>query len=152
MLVAVNGNQAVNHNRRKTMKCRNCDKNIPRDQAVMSQEGPFCSTGCVSDFNKPANVIEPISAKGTLHALAVAFVERSKTLEYKGKARDKAVMDWFLGAALALELEGKKETAEHIKRVACWILAIRGYSEVEKMAQGHVETYDAKRCLETEAA
>lgn len=88
------------------------------------------------------------NAKTTLHALAVAFVERSKTLEYKGKKRDAAVMDFFLGAALALELEGKQEVAEHIKRVTCWILAIKGYSEVELMARGHVETYDKNRCLE----
>jgi hypothetical protein len=59
--------------------------------------------------------------------LAVSFVERAKYLGLKGKARDNAVLDFFCGAACALEKVGKHEEAQQVGMTAAMILSTRGY-------------------------
>lgn len=66
--------------------------------------------------------------------IASAFIERSKALEYKGKKRDNAALDYFIGAAKCLELTGDEETASYLGRLA-WLISVRGYSEVETIAE-----------------
>lgn len=67
-------------------------------------------------------------------ALARRFIERSEVLDYKGKRRDSAALDYFIGAASALELAGHHEVANHIKMVSVLVIAVRGYFGVKEIA------------------
>ena len=69
----------------------------------------------------------------TLKHLCQQFVERSKTLEYKGKRRDDAVMDFFVGALSAMSPD--HPDYEHVAAVTAMIFSVRGYSEVERIAK-----------------
>ncbi len=51
----------------------------------------------------------------------------------KGIKRDRAVMDFLLGAATAALTHGDAALYAHIVRVTTYIVAIRGYKEVEQM-------------------
>lgn len=82
-------------------------------------------------------------------AVCKAFIERSEELGYKGKARDKAALDYIIGAAKALQLlhtvdqpafqfdtfqfDTIKDASNHLAKIA-WVVSIRGYKEVELIA------------------
>jgi hypothetical protein len=72
--------------------------------------------------------------RATIKALAKSFIERSTELGYKGKKRDSAALDYFIGAAKLLEIDGDEEAANYLGRLA-WLISIRGYKEVEEIAK-----------------
>lgn len=63
-------------------------------------------------------------------ALAEAFVERASQLDYKGKKRDDAALDYFVGAAISAKLKGDNGLHDHLGRVGLFIIAVRGYQGV----------------------
>lgn len=67
-------------------------------------------------------------------ALARRFIERSEALNYKGKRRDSAALDYFIGAASALELAGHHEVANHLKMASVLIIAPRGFFGIKELA------------------
>jgi Asp-tRNA(Asn)/Glu-tRNA(Gln) amidotransferase B subunit len=71
-----------------------------------------------------------------LRELCKSFMERSTALIYKGKKRETAAMDYFVGAVAGAKLAGKEDFAEHIGRWVVMLLRPRGYSEVERLAKG----------------
>lgn len=66
--------------------------------------------------------------------LAKGFIARAEAQGMKGKARDRAAMEFFLGAASALRFAGRDEDAGHVILCAAMVLCSRGYSEVERWA------------------
>lgn len=66
--------------------------------------------------------------------LARRFIERAEELGYKGKKRDDAALDYFVGAAVLAELQGNKLLYEHLGRVALFVIAVRGYFGVKELA------------------
>jgi hypothetical protein len=64
--------------------------------------------------------------------LASQFILRSEALDYKGKKRDAAVLDFFVGAANALDIIEHPEA--HRVKAVCMILSVRGYAEVKLLA------------------
>jgi hypothetical protein len=79
---------------------------------------------------------EPDTDQKKLGELGKAFVERASALSYKGKKRDAAAMDYFIGAAAGARLSGNEDFAERIGRWVIMLLRVRGYSEVERLAKG----------------
>lgn len=71
-----------------------------------------------------------------IQKLAIRCKARAEALEYKGKARDRFALDYFVGAATAAEILGKQEEADWIARVTMMLIATRGYSEVVSIANG----------------
>ena len=65
--------------------------------------------------------------------ICAAFVERATQLEYKGKKRDHAALDFVAGAATAAQIAGNDALAAHLTRMA-FIVAVRGYAEVAYMS------------------
>lgn len=71
-----------------------------------------------------------------LKELAKDIVARATALNLKGKARDRACMDFFCGAIHAYaRIEGQEDVVRHLTTVACVLISTRGYSEVERLAQ-----------------
>lgn len=81
-----------------------------------------------------------------VQSLALGFEERAWALGLKGKARDRAALDYFVGAAAALRFMSQDHSltehargialarAEHVERWACMVLTVRGFSEVKLVA------------------
>ena len=67
-----------------------------------------------------------------IQQLATGFIERSEALGLKGKARDRALMDYWAGAYLAL-VETDHGDADWVGRVGVMVLSVRGYSELERL-------------------
>ena len=65
--------------------------------------------------------------------LAKRFVERASALGLKGVKRDNAALDYFCGAASALEEIGDPRAAS-IATTAALIVAVRGYMGVAEIA------------------
>lgn len=61
-----------------------------------------------------------------LQQLSVKWMERRDALQYKGKAADRAVLEYFVGAALALELAGHP-SAKHVQVCTGLVLATAPY-------------------------
>jgi hypothetical protein len=68
--------------------------------------------------------------------LAGQFVERSEALFYKGKRRDDAAVEFFLGAYVALNVTGNSELANKVGLTTAALIAPRGYTAVEQLAKG----------------
>lgn len=68
----------------------------------------------------------------TTAAIAIAFMKRSSELGYKGKARDRAALDYIVGAAKARELAG---LALEGLDVMALIVSIRGFDELARFAK-----------------
>lgn len=69
-----------------------------------------------------------------IKTLCKAFVERAEALNLKGKKREDAAFEFLLGAHIALAAVNHPE-AEHVGTVTTFIIAIRGYSEVKRIAE-----------------
>lgn len=78
------------------------------------------------------------AARAAAKVLAESFVNRAKELEYKGKKRDGAALDFWLGAAAWAYATGPADTADYLTRLA-WLISVRGYSEVELIANWDLE-------------
>ena len=72
----------------------------------------------------------------TLRKLCASFVERAAALNLKGKKRDDALMDYMIGAHVALAATGQAEDAQHVGNVAALLFSVRGYRECEQIARG----------------
>jgi hypothetical protein len=67
--------------------------------------------------------------------LAAAFVDRVNRVGIKGKAaRDKAALEFFVGAAVAYNLAGQVELCEAVRVALSFSIAVRGYRAIEEMA------------------
>lgn len=73
--------------------------------------------------------------KQIIQQLAERFIERAENLNYRGKARDKAALDYFIGAAQLAELSNDEESAKHIAILVTMLISTRGYSEVVRLGQ-----------------
>jgi hypothetical protein len=68
--------------------------------------------------------IQPIAAK---------CVERAAALHLKGKRRDDAALDFFVGAAAGAELAGDTALAPHIGMTAAMLVSVRGYLAIAEL-------------------
>ena len=75
-------------------------------------------------------------------AICAQFVSRADAQGMKGKARDKAGLEFILGACAALRASGATNDAEHLERVACLLIATRGHSEIVRLADAYILTED----------
>ncbi len=69
-----------------------------------------------------------------LVTIANNFCTRAAELEMKGRARDKAALEFFLGAAAGLLAAGNTIAGNHVLRVAAMLITTRGYAEVQAIA------------------
>jgi hypothetical protein len=67
--------------------------------------------------------------------ISARFIERADALQLRGKRRDDAALDYFVGAAAGAELAGNINLGKHLGTVALLIVSIRGYKAVEEMAK-----------------
>lgn len=85
---------------------------------------------------RPAEEIERLAiAFGLSKKFAIAFMERAEELNYKGKQRDKAALDYYIGAAKALEIGGQHDFSCLLVRQARHCVAVRGYAGVVSLAE-----------------
>jgi hypothetical protein len=85
-----------------------------------------------------------LDKKAIVQALAKRFVERSNTLGYTGKRRDSAALDFFVGAAGALEESSNNNkiisVGNHLGVICATVIRTHGYSAVKELAEGR--TFD----------
>lgn len=68
--------------------------------------------------------------------VAEMFVARAKTQGLKGKARDRAAVDFMCGAGTAVAFAKGQESSEYGElSLLAFLVATRGYSEIERAAQ-----------------
>jgi hypothetical protein len=65
-----------------------------------------------------------------IKAICHGFVERAEALNLKGKKRDDAAMDYFVGANRALVAMGHAEEASAIGTWTAFVLAHQGYRAI----------------------
>ena len=73
-------------------------------------------------------------AQDIARAVASGFIERAEALGLKGKTRDKAALDYYVGAARALELAGEEKAANVIAAQATMIVCVAGYTGIVQIA------------------
>lgn len=64
-----------------------------------------------------------------VQAVCKRFMDRSAELEYKGKKRDSAALEYVVGAAVGAELAGNAGLSQHLCHII-FLAAVRGYSEL----------------------
>jgi hypothetical protein len=69
-------------------------------------------------------------------SLTKAFVSRSTEQGYKGKRRDDAALEFFLGAVVSARELGREDVAQHLEVFAALVLSVRGYRELELLSEG----------------
>jgi hypothetical protein len=69
-----------------------------------------------------------------LQKLSIKWCDRVAEQDLKGKRRDSAMVEYFCGAAQALQLTEHPE-ADHVLRVLAMVFCTRGHSEAEKIAR-----------------
>lgn len=73
----------------------------------------------------------------TIRNLADAFVGRARSQGFKGKARDAYALEFFLGAYDATRrVLGDDAPLAKALSVFAFLISARGYSEVERRAEG----------------
>lgn len=77
-----------------------------------------------------------MTRKEQLQTLASRFVERANALHYRGRRRDDAALDYFLGAATGASIAGDETLALALGNLTGLVLSLRGYAEVERLAKG----------------
>jgi len=68
--------------------------------------------------------------------LAEQFIERAEALKLKGTKLEDAALNFWCGAATALELAGNSLDATLLARQAALLVAVRGYVAVQDIARG----------------
>lgn len=71
-----------------------------------------------------------------LKKLCASFVARSEAHGYRGKKRDEAALNYLIGAAMGLEMAGLAEQSAVIGSALVYLVSVRGYEEVERLAKG----------------
>lgn len=66
--------------------------------------------------------------------LAQAFIERAVARNYRGKKRDDAALDFFIGATNLAQFTGDAALTQHLKTILVLIIAVRGFKGVEELA------------------
>ena len=79
----------------------------------------------------PAGVLPTVAITKNL---AAKFIERADALGYKGKKRDDAALDFFVGAGAVAAETGNAELAMHLTRVVVMIISVRGFFGVKELA------------------
>lgn len=84
-----------------------------------------------------------------LQQLSVKWMERRDALQYKGKAVDRAVFEYFVGAGTALELAGHP-SAQHVQVCTVTVLATAPYPNgtVAGWAMGKADAAKTERTVE----
>lgn len=79
--------------------------------------------------------------KEKIRNIAAGFIRRAEYHDMKGKARDRAAVEFFLGAVTGLKaLAGDDEHSEagklceHLLRVTTMMVGVRGYKAVVELA------------------
>ena len=67
--------------------------------------------------------------------LAKRFIARAEALSWKGKKRDNAAVEYFVGATHGADLAGDTALAGHLRTLAVLVVAV-GFQGVEAMAVG----------------
>lgn len=75
-----------------------------------------------------------------LKHLSEVFVERTENLGFRGKNRDALALEFFLGAAALAEALGREDVQNHLLKIAAFLIATRGFSEVKRIALEEEET------------
>lgn len=70
----------------------------------------------------------------TVKALAKRFIERAEALQLKGRRRDNAALDYFVGAAVLAELNGDADLSNHLGTISALIISVRGFFGVKELA------------------
>lgn len=65
-------------------------------------------------------------------------VERMECLGYKGKKREDAVLDYWCGFAMGAKAAGDQEMCSNLAAIGALIIAVRGYAEVKRLAEGPI--------------
>jgi len=78
-----------------------------------------------------------------LQTLCIQFVERAEHFEMKGKKRDERAIEFLVGAATALQNTNHEE-AQHVLSCVAFIIAVRGYVEVKRIAMDAIEEKEKK--------
>ena len=61
--------------------------------------------------------------------VAKTFMLRAKAQGLKGKARDRAALEFFLGGAAALMTGADRDRLTAL----AWVVSVRGYAEIERI-------------------
>lgn len=67
-------------------------------------------------------------------AICKVFVARAHNGEMKGKARDRAALEFIVGANAGAFHAGNNDLCSHLQTIA-FLVSVRGYSEVERLAK-----------------
>jgi hypothetical protein len=65
------------------------------------------------------------------------FQSRAEAQGYKGKTRDKMLIEFFVGACSALEESDNRQAAAYALRFTALLFCTRGYSELEAELKKH---------------
>jgi hypothetical protein len=77
-----------------------------------------------------------MSEKGLSARVAASFIARAKAQGMKGKARERAAIEFAVGAASAAnEMHGQKSPEWSQLSGLAFLVAVRGYSEMERIAE-----------------
>lgn len=66
-----------------------------------------------------------------VRAVAQRFADRATELGMKGKRRDAAALEFFVGATALAEASGDELMHQHLGRITALIIAIHGYAGVQ---------------------
>lgn len=75
-----------------------------------------------------------------LKHLSEEFVARAEECGFSGKRRDELALEFFLGAAASAGALGREDVRGHLLKVAAFLIATRGFSEVKRIALEEEET------------
>lgn len=86
----------------------------------------------------------PPTAGEVRREVCAQFVKRSAALGLKGKARDRAAIEFLVGAAaFAVARFGEKSPEWCALSSAAFMVSIRGYAELEHLANSPLTTKEA---------
>lgn len=88
----------------------------------------------IDDPTKYRPAAPELTTRLKIRAIARAFQERAKELQYKGKKRDDAALDFFCGAANLAEINGDEPLLNHLQKVLILSIAVRGMFGVNEIA------------------
>lgn len=76
-----------------------------------------------------------VKLRRRVRAIAQRFVDRATELGMKGKRRDAAALEYFVGAAALAEAIGDNLLHQYLGRVTAFIIAIHGYAGVQRLLE-----------------
>lgn len=76
-----------------------------------------------------------VERRRRVRLVAQRFVDRATELGMKGKRRDAAALEYFVGATALAEAIGDSLLYEHLGRITAFIIAIHGYAGVQRLLE-----------------